>query len=222
MGNPRKHRRKYSKPLHPWQRTRIEQEKEISKNYGMKNKKEIWKIASLLHHFKKEAKRLAGKQDTQSLLETKQLKQKLENLGIASKESDLNQVLDLTIDAIMSRRLQTIVYKRGLARTSKQARQFITHGHIMISDQKVTTPSYMVNLEDEPKISFSQISTLQNPEHPERIQKKEEMPKKPVKESKDKLKEKDTKESKKEEKLKKPKEMPKEKIKEEAIENEKD
>ena len=41
MGNPKRHRKKYSTPAHPWQRARIEEERELSKEYGFKNKKEM-------------------------------------------------------------------------------------------------------------------------------------------------------------------------------------
>ena len=67
------------------------------------------------------------------------------------------------------RRLQTIVVKKGLARSVRQARQFITHGHIIIGENKITAPNYMVNSDEELMITFSQNSRLHSEDHPERV-----------------------------------------------------
>ena len=44
MGDPRKTRKKYDTPQHPWQKERMDQESVFLKEYGLKNKKEIWKM----------------------------------------------------------------------------------------------------------------------------------------------------------------------------------
>ena len=41
MGDPRKLRKKYYPPSHPWQKIRIDEEKILMKDYGFKNKKEF-------------------------------------------------------------------------------------------------------------------------------------------------------------------------------------
>lgn len=175
MGTVKKIRKKYSGPSHPWQRARIESEKEIQKTYGLKNKKEIWKAASGVRKLTAQAKRLIGNRGSeQSKTEQKQLLDKLTKLGLLPPQSALEDVLTLTATDLLDRRLQTIVFKKGFALTQEQARQFILHGHIQINDKKITIPSYIVSMDEEHQISFNPLSALANAEHPERTKKKTE------------------------------------------------
>lgn len=168
MGSPKKIRRKYEKPMHPWQRERIEEEKPLVRKYGLKNKKEIWKIKSVLRGFTSQAKSLEGTATEQAKKESEQLLKKLVRLGLIKANAQLGDVLSLKAEDIFNRRLQTIVYSKGLARSSKQARQFIIHGHVGINEQKLDVPGYLVPLDEEPKIGFIANSSLVDPEHPER------------------------------------------------------
>lgn len=177
MGSPKQIRRKYEGPRHPWQRKRIESEKGIFKEYGFVNKAEIWKMTSLLKGFAYQAKRLFAVKTMQGELEKRQLFQRLEKIGLLKPGSALDDILGLTIDDLLNRRLQTLVYKKGLARTIKQARQFIVHNHITCGGQLITVPSYLVPVGNEATISFLQCSTLAKEDHPERI-KLEKKPKK--------------------------------------------
>lgn len=175
MGSPRKIRSKFTGPSHPWRRTRIEAEKTIQKEYGLKNKKEIWKAASQIRRFTTQAKKLIGNRSAeQSKLEQKQLLDKLVNLGLLVHGSVLEDVLALTTKDLLDRRLQTLVFKKGFALTSDQARQFILHGHIQINGKKINIPSYFVSREEEFQISFNPLSALADAEHPERSKKKKE------------------------------------------------
>jgi len=173
MGDPKKQRKKYSMPKNPWQKERIEQEKENLKEYGLKNKKEIWKLVSMIREFSNQVKKLIATKTEQAEKEKKLLLQKLQSLGLIEKTAQLDDVLSLTTKDIMERRLQTIVHRKGLAKSMKQARQFIVHGHIKVNNRKVTVPSYLVKKEEENLITFDQKSTLANPNHPERVVKKE-------------------------------------------------
>jgi len=174
MGDPKFQRKKYETPKHPWQRDRIEEERIILKEYGLKNKKEIWKMVSLLRSFSNQVKKLIAAKDNQAEKEKALLLKRLHLLGLIKKTAQLDDILSLTQKDIMERRLQTIVHRKGLAKSMKQARQFIVHGHIKIKDKKMTIPSYSVKKEEEDFITFVPKSTLANPDHPERvIQKKE-------------------------------------------------
>ena len=168
MGSPKKIRRKYETPMHPWQRERIDEEKTYSRKYGLKNKKEIWKIRSVLRGFTRQAKSLEGTGTEQAKKESENLLKKLVRLGLIKANAQLGDVLSLKVEDIFNRRLQTIVYNKGLARSAKQARQFIIHGHVGINDHKLDVPSYLVPLDEEAKINFTQRSSLIDPEHPER------------------------------------------------------
>lgn len=172
MGSPKHQRKKYSTPTHPWQRERIEEEKKLLKEYGLKNKKEIWRIDSLLSRFKQQAKNLIARTDAQAKKEEKQLVAKLTKLNLVKENAKMDDILGLNIKNVMDRRLQTQVFLKGLAKNVKQARQFITHGHVCVGDKKITIPSYLTKLEEEDQIRFDERSSLTNPEHPERIQKK--------------------------------------------------
>jgi small subunit ribosomal protein S4 len=213
MGDPKRIKKKYSTPLHPWQAERIEEEKELTKEYGFKNKKEIWKIQSLLRNFFRQAKRLAATKTEQAEKEKVLLLNRLKRLGLLAENALIDNVLEISLKDLLERRLQTVVFRKGLARSVNQARQFIVHRHIKIGDKKITVPNYLVSKAEEGLITFSGTSSLASPDHPER--KKEEkttMPKKPKKK-------KTKKEEKKEEKKEKPKkEEKKAKKKEEKAE----
>jgi small subunit ribosomal protein S4 len=182
MGDPKRIKKKYSTPIHPWQAERIEEERELTRQYGFKNKTEIWKMNSILRKFLRQAKRLAAIKTEQSEKEKIQLLTRLKKLGLLSETAVLDNVLEITLKDLLGRRLQTLVFRKGLARSMKQARQFIVHRHIMIGNTKVTVPNYLVSKAEEAVISFSGKSSLANPDHPERKkEEKSEMPKKPGK-----------------------------------------
>ena len=174
MGDPRRLKKKYSGPQHPWEATRIEQERKLIEAYGLKNKKEIWKSSSFLRKIKSQVKTLIASTTEQAKKEEKQLLKKLQKLNLLDANAKIEDVLNLKIENILDRRLQSQVYKRGLARTPKQARQFVTHGHIQILDHEVNIPSYLVEMEEEAKITFSPTSELKNEDHPERVVEKKE------------------------------------------------
>jgi small subunit ribosomal protein S4 len=168
MGDPRKLRAKYSGPMQPWSMTRIEEERILKQDYGLKNKKEIWKISSKLKNYADQAKRLIAAQGKQAELEKTQLISKLNKFGLVKQNAQMDDVLSLNIKNLLDRRLQTVVFKKGYARTTKQARQYITHQHIMINNRLITSPSYLVTMAEEPQIAFKEKSSLNNPDHPER------------------------------------------------------
>ncbi len=184
MGDPRFNRKTYDTPKHPWEAERIKEEWELKKKYGLKNKREIWKAKSLLRNFRAQARMLQAKLrygDEQAEKQQRQLFGKLTRLGILNEGNEtLDAVLSLGVEDILRRRLQTIVYMKGLARTPKQARQFIVHGHISINGKRVTIPGYLVRKEEEPLIEYHKHSPLADDMHPMRPQvieaNKEEVP----------------------------------------------
>jgi len=150
MGDPRKLRKKYLRPQHLWKRDRIVEEKELSQKYGLKNKREIWRMKEILRSFRKQARMLLTVTSESQETEKKNLLERIRKLGIDIKT--LEDVLALKVEDLLDRRLQSIVYKKGLANTIKQARQFITHGHVLVNGRVVDIPSYLVLKEEEDKI----------------------------------------------------------------------
>lgn len=169
MGDPRKPKKKYSRPTHPWEKDRIEHEKDLKKEFGLKNKEEIWKAASMVRNYAKQAKKLVTLDTPQAATEKDNLIKRLQRLGLLGEGSGLDDVLSLTIRDILERRLQTQVYRANLARSVNQARQMITHGHIMVGKNKVTIPNYLVAKQEETDISINPKSGFFDQEHPERV-----------------------------------------------------
>lgn len=168
MGDPRKHVSKYSGPRHPWEADRLADEKILMKEFGLKNKKDIWKESSYVKQIKDQVKKInvsVGKGIDQ---EKVALIKKLTRYNLLKENQSLEEALELTTRDVMERRLQTQVVRRDLARSVKQARQFIVHGHIKVNGHKITSPSYLVSKEEQFQLEFQDSSTLSNPEHPER------------------------------------------------------
>ena len=168
MGSPKKQRKKFSKPSHPWQKERILAEHELVKEYGLNRKYEIWKMNSVLKNLTRQAKNLIATKKPQAEKEAKQLLTKLHSLGLINKDAQIEDVLSLSLKDVMERRLQTLVYRKNLASSARQARQFIVHAHIALGEKTVTAPSYLVPVEEEANIGFSQGSVLLNADHPQR------------------------------------------------------
>ncbi|HEC89307.1 MAG TPA: 30S ribosomal protein S4, partial [Thermoplasmatales archaeon] len=171
MGKPKFSRKKYETPSHPWQEDRIKAENELMKKYGLKNKREIWKAETILRKYRGQARKLLakiGSDDPQVKREIKQLLDHLTRYNILPLNSTLDDVLALTTEDILARRLQTITYLKGLASTPKHARQLIAHGHIAIDGRKITIPSYRVTKDEENKIEYVSTSPLNDVSHPAR------------------------------------------------------
>ena len=171
MGKPKFSRKKYETPSHPWQADRIKAENEITKKYGLKNKREIWKAQTSLRRYRGQARSLLAKigtEDKQAKKEGDQLLMHLTRYNVLPPNSTLDDVLALETETVLSRRLQTLTYLKGLANTPNQARQLIAHGHIQINDRKVTVPSYMVTKDEENEISYVGGSPLNDLMHPAR------------------------------------------------------
>ncbi|MEM2439719.1 MAG: 30S ribosomal protein S4, partial [Candidatus Bathyarchaeia archaeon] len=134
--------------------------------YGLRNKRELWRHKTMLSNFRGIARSLIGKPPEERRKMEEQLLTRLKKLGIIHETAVLDDVLDLTVEDILERRLQTIVFRKGLAKTIYQARQLITHGHIAIGNRRVTVPGYLVTREEEEQVNYAQDSPLANPSHP--------------------------------------------------------
>ncbi len=153
----KKQKKKYSKPKRPYDKERIEREKKILHDYGLRRKHEIWRAEGILRNLRARARKLAARKNEK---QEKLLLGRLQKLGLIKEAANLDDVLTLTTENILDRRLQTLVYKKGLANTLKQARQFIVHGHVALNGRKVTWPSMLIKSEDEKKINFYEKSKV--------------------------------------------------------------
>jgi small subunit ribosomal protein S4 len=112
------------------------------------------------------ARSLIGKTPEERVKMENELLTRLKKLGILNETAVLDNVLDLSIEDLLERRLQTIVFRKGLARTAFQSRQLITHGHITMGNRRVTVPSYTVSKNEEPNVVYSPQSILTTETHP--------------------------------------------------------
>lgn len=149
MGDPKFSRKKYETPHHPWQKDRIERENELLKKYGLKNKKEVWKAESKLRKLRRQARVLLASAGEEAKKEEKELIRKLQRFGILKEDANLDSILELDIQDILDRRLQSAVFRKGLAKTPKEARQLIVYRHIKLGDRIVTSPGMLVSKGDE-------------------------------------------------------------------------
>jgi len=143
----RKHKL-YSRPKRPFDKARIIEEGEIKTEFGLKNKKEIWRADARVKVMRRKAKDLIKAEPA----EQKAFFERLNKIGMNVKS--ISDVLSLDKKDYLNRRLQTVVYKKGLTPTVKTARQMIVHKKILIEGKAVDIPSYVVPVELENKITI--------------------------------------------------------------------
>jgi len=177
MGDPRRLTKKHETPRKVFDAERISTESALKREYGLRNTRELWVVLKELKKVRREARRLLsagekGKEESAKIL------LKLSKLGVITKQdATLEDLLTLTVRDFLERRLQTRVMRRSLARTMRQSRQLVTHGFISINGRKVNIPSYMVNVTEEPAVSYYKAIDVSVPEvvqKPKRSAPKEE------------------------------------------------
>jgi small subunit ribosomal protein S4 len=169
MGDPKFPSKHYNTPSHPWQKVRMEQESKLMHQYGLKNKKEIWRADTKVREMRRQARKLtANSNETQAQKEKVLLLAKLNRLGMLEQDSALEDVLTMNPENILDRRLQTQVYLQGLSSTVKQARQLIVHGHISVNGSVTRVPGMTVTRLQEKNLIYSPSSALNSDLHPVR------------------------------------------------------
>jgi len=173
MGYPGKNHKQYEKPTRKFEKQRQADEVKLIVTYGLRNKREVWKSQSVLRRYRRAARDItamgsAGSDPKAVETRRRQLLESLERMGFVPADAGIESVLTLRVEQYLERRLQTVVHRKGLARSPKQARQFITHGHIMVGSRKVTIPGYQVSRAEEGQVCYATHSPMSNEVHPER------------------------------------------------------
>ena len=163
MGDPKKPRKRYETPKHPWKADRLAAELQLIGEYGLRNKRELWKAETVLRRIRTHARKLFALTGEKRVEEERALITRLYRMGLVDENATADEVLKLTVRDILERRLQTIVYRLGLARTPYQARQLIVHGHVYVGDRKVRSPSYHVMRGEEELIKVALPVVAQAP-----------------------------------------------------------
>ena len=172
MGEPKFSRPRTQTPTHPWKQARIDEEHDLKERYGLKKvggMREIWREKSALRRHRNQAMKLIGRVDSTEghyAKEKEQLLNSLTKKGLLQTGADVGDVLEINVEHMLSRRLQSVVYYKGLAPSMRAARNLIVHGHICIGDQRMTVPGYHVLKEEEDSLQYSENSPFGDPEHP--------------------------------------------------------
>ncbi|MEF8818458.1 MAG: 30S ribosomal protein S4 [Haloferacaceae archaeon] len=165
--------KRYETPNHPYQGERIADEGNLLSTYGLKNKQELWRTQSQLRRFRREARRLLG--EAQGDVDAANAQgadflARLRRIGVLGEQDDISDVLSLSVTDLLERRLQSIVYRQGLASTPEQARQFVVHGHVVVDGARVDRPGQTVEVDVEDSVGFDETSPLADDLHPERAE----------------------------------------------------
>jgi len=168
LGDPKKQRKSYETPRHPWRSDQLAVELRLVGEYGLRNKRELWRYKTMLSEVRGIARSLLGETESQRARLEHEYLTKLSRIGLLPETASIDEILDLDIRDLLERRLQTMVLRRGLAKSFYQARQLVSHGHISVSGKVVSVPGYFVNRDEEQKINYFAHSALAKDDHPTR------------------------------------------------------
>ncbi|MFB5606945.1 MAG: 30S ribosomal protein S4 [Candidatus Nitrosomaritimum yanchengensis] len=171
MGDPKYPRRVWRKPKRPLNYDLKMEELKTLGTFGLRTKRELWKAHTKLSSVRKQARSLLALQQDVRQEKEPILMKSLAKIGLVSNDATLDDVLNLQVNDLLTRRLQTLVFKKFGFKTPYQARQAVVHGHIMIGDRIVNIPSYTVTTTEEDSIRFTPESKF-----PEILEKSKEKP----------------------------------------------
>ena len=166
MGDPKKKHKLYTTPRRPYDFANLEEELKLVGAYGLRNKRELWRHRTELSTLRRRAREMLTLEPIEREQAQRELVNKLHRTGLVPERGTLDDVLSLTVQDLMERRLQTVVFRRSMSKSLYQARQLIAHGHIAIHGRKVKAPSYMVKRTDEEALDYSASSSLTSKTHP--------------------------------------------------------
>ena len=154
MGDPKRPRKTFSRPKNPWRSEQLAGELYLVGTYGLRNKRELWKTQGQLSEIRKQARRLLAAPAEVRTREERKLLDSLKRRGLLGEGVTLDEVLNLSVEDLLARRLQTMIYKKGAAVSPLQARQLIVHGHVKIGQRIIDIPGYCVTAEEEDTIQM--------------------------------------------------------------------
>lgn len=155
----------YVTPRRPFEKERLDQELKLIGKFGLRNKREVWRVKYTLAKIRKAARELLtlDEKDPKRLFEGNALLRRLVRVGVLDEgQMKLDYVLGLRVEDFLERRLQTQVLKHGLAKSIHHARVLIRQRHIRVRKQVVNIPSFVVRLDSEKHINFSLNSPYGN------------------------------------------------------------
>ncbi|GFH52001.1 hypothetical protein CTEN210_08477 [Chaetoceros tenuissimus] len=157
----RNYRKTNKTPRRPYEKERLDAELKLVGEYGLRCKREIWRVQFALAKLRKAARVLLtlDPEDPKRIFEGAALLRRMSRYGLlADDELDLDSILQLSTQKLLERRLQTKVYKQGLAKSIHHARVLIRQRHIRVGSQLVNVPSFNVRTSSEKHIDFAVTS----------------------------------------------------------------
>ncbi len=152
MGDPKRIRRKYEKTKMMWNKERIEHEHGIRDKYGLGNMHELWKATTEVGKIRRNVREVLAGRATEKV--GTEIIARLVRYGIVKSGATLDDLLVVSPEAILDRRLQSVIYKKGMSKSIGQARQLIAHGFIAIDGHRVSAPGYLVTRDEESRITY--------------------------------------------------------------------
>ncbi|MEM0120966.1 MAG: 30S ribosomal protein S4 [Thermoprotei archaeon] len=161
MGDPRRIKRVWEGPRHPWRSDDLSEGLILIGEYGLRNKKELFKAQTIARRYRKMAREILALPESERMVNERELILRLYKRGfIKYQDATADAVLSLTAKDVLERRLQTIVYRKGFAPTIHAARQMVVHRHINVNGRIVDIPGYLVSVDEEDQVKISPRSTF--------------------------------------------------------------
>ena len=154
----RNYRKTSKTPRRPFEKERLDAELKMVGEYGLRCKREIWRVQFALAKLRKAARTLLtlDLKSPKRIFEGEALLRKMTRYGLLGEdERELDFILQLTTQKLLERRLQTKVFKQGLAKSIHHARVLVRQRHIRVGKQMVNVPSFNVRVDSEKHIDFA-------------------------------------------------------------------
>lgn len=135
-----------------WTTDQLNAELYVMGSYGLRNKRELWKAQTEVARIRNQARALLALSSEARSEKEKRLLSFLNRLGLVKEDATLDDILNLKVEDLLERRLQTIIMKKSGTKSPYQARQIVSHGHVSIGNRKVNIPGYLVRTDEEPQI----------------------------------------------------------------------
>jgi len=166
MGDPKKQHKRFTTPRVPYDTEMFIDELRLQGAYGLRNKRELYRARTMLSGLRRRARDLLAQLPEEREKPEKEMVGKLHKMGLIQPNGTLDDILTLSIEDLMERRLQTYVFRKGMAKSLWQARQLITHGHISVAGREVKAPGYHITINDEKTVDYTGVSPYSSKDHP--------------------------------------------------------